>query len=69
MKILKKSETNWEENSTWFQKNIVETLLEKTEVIWNWCWYYEEILESFPEIISAKLRRNYEEILEQFFKI
>ncbi len=44
--------------------NIVESLLRGTEVIWNWCWYYEEILE-FSEIISVKLEKNYEELLKK----
>ncbi len=40
------------------------TLLGKTEVIRNWGWYYEEIFESFPEMISIKLRKSYKEILQ-----
>ncbi len=41
------------------REKIMETLLGKTEVIWNWCcWYYEEILESCHEIISVKLKEN-----------
>ncbi len=47
----------------------METLLGKIEVIRNWrYWYYEEILESFSEIISVKLRENSEEILERLWK-
>ncbi len=33
----------------------METVLRKIEVIWNWYWYYVEILESFFEIISVTL--------------
>ncbi len=44
---------------------IKETLLGKIEVIRNWCWYYEEILESFSQIIPVKLERIYEEILKK----
>ncbi len=48
-------------------KKIMETLLGKIKVIRNLCcWYYEEILESLSEIISVKLGRIYEEILEKF---
>ncbi len=49
-------------------RKIMETLAEKTEVIRNWCWYYEEVLESFPEIISLKFVKNCEEILEKLWK-
>ncbi len=44
---------------------IMEILLGKIEVIRNWCWYYEEILESFSAIILAKLEKYYEEILKR----
>ncbi len=30
----------------------------------RWSWYYEKTLESSFEIISVKLRKNYEKILE-----
>ncbi len=44
-------------------------LLGKTQVNRNWCcWHYEEILEIFSEIISVKLRKNYEKILEKLGK-
>ncbi len=36
----------------------METLYGKIEVIQNWCWYQEEILETFSEIISEKLGKN-----------
>ncbi len=45
----------------------METLLDKIEVrVFRNCyrWYYEEILESFPKIISLKFRKNYEEIFK-----
>ncbi len=43
--------------------------LRKIEIIRNrCCWFYEEVLESFSEIISVKLRKNYEEILEKLRK-
>ncbi len=45
----------------------METLLGKAEVIRNWCWY-EEILESFSEVISVKLGKNYKEIFEKLWK-
>ncbi len=46
----------------------METLLGKIEVIGNWWWYYKKILESFSETISIKYKKNYEEILEKFWK-
>ncbi len=40
----------------------MEISLGKIEINRNWCWYCEEILESFSEIISVKIggkqRRN-----------
>ncbi len=33
------------------------------------CSYYKEILENFSEIISVILEKDYEEILEKFWKI
>ncbi len=48
---------------------IMETLLGKTKVIRNCSyWYHEEIVDSFSEIISMKLEKNYEEILEKLRK-
>ncbi len=74
MKFLK----NWEKNRRNLKEiekkilndsmKIMETLLGKVEVIRNWCWYYEEILKSFSKIISVKLGKNYEEILEKIWK-
>ncbi len=52
-------------------RKIRETLLGKIEVIRNWYfWYYEEILESFSEIILMKLGKYYKEIfvLEKLWK-
>ncbi len=50
-------------------RNVIETLLGKIEVMKNWyCGYYEEILWSFFEIISVKLKKNYEGILENLWK-
>ncbi len=49
------------------RKNM-ETLLGKSKVIRNGCSYYKEILWSFLEIISIKLRKNYEKILENLKK-
>ncbi len=47
----------------------MEALLGKTEVIRNfWCWYYEKILENFLKIISVKLGKNCEKILEKLWK-
>ncbi len=47
----------------------MEILFGKTEVIRNWCcWYYEEILENLSGIISVKLGKNYEEIVEKLWK-
>ncbi len=43
-------------------RKIMETLLGKIVVVWNWSWNYEKNLESFSEIISVKLGKNYEEI-------
>ncbi len=39
-------------------------MLGKTEVIWNWCWYYEKILENFFEIISVRSGKNPADILK-----
>ncbi len=66
-KIARKFWKNLIENekkiSNYFRK-IMEILLGKTEVIWNWCcWYYGEILRSLSEII-----KTYEEILEELWK-
>ncbi len=46
-------------------KKIMETLLEKIEIIWNWCWEYKEILESFSETVSMKWETNYEGIFKK----
>ncbi len=47
----------------------MEILLGKIKVIRNWCfWYFEETLENFSEIISVKLGKNYEEIVEKLCK-
>ncbi len=39
-------------------RKIMETLLGKAEVIRNWYWYYEEILENFFEVISVKSKKK-----------
>ncbi len=42
----------------------METFLGKTEVSQNWFrWYYNDVFESFSEIISTKSGKNYEKIL------
>ncbi len=46
----------------------METLFGRIEVIWKWCWYYEEILESFSEIISVKFEKNWEKMLQKICK-
>ncbi len=47
----------------------MEAIMGKIEIIWNWYyWYYEEILESFSEIISVRFGKNCEEILETLRK-
>ncbi len=38
-----------------------------TSELYNWSWYYEEILENFSEI-RVKLGKDYEEILEKLWK-
>ncbi len=68
-KILRKIKRNWEENFKYSRK-IMKTLLGKIEVIQNWCcWYYEEILENFSEIISVKLGESKKKSLKNFEKI
>ncbi len=63
-KKFKKFKRNWAKNFKWIQKNYGNL-----EVIRNWCRrYYEEILENFSKIISVKLGKNYEEMLEKLRK-
>ncbi len=57
-KILKKFKGNREEILNDSRK-IMKTLLEKTEIIRNWYWYYKEQLESFSKVISMKSEKNY----------
>ncbi len=66
-KILNKFKSNWEEIFKSFQKNY-GNVIGKIEVVRNRCWYYEEILESFSEIISVKLGRNNNEIVEKLWQ-
>ncbi len=47
----------------------METILEKIEVIQNWCRYYNEILGNFSKIFLVKLGKNFEKIFVKFFKI
>ncbi len=50
-------------------KKIMETLLGKTDVIWNWCGYYEESLQRLSEICDfGEIGKNYEKILEKVWK-
>ncbi len=50
-------------------QKILETLLGKTEVIQNWCfWYFKGILESFYKMISGKSGKKYEEIVKKLWK-
>ncbi len=50
-------------------RKIMETLWEKTEVMWNWCWYYEEILGSFSETISTILGKSMKKSWKNFEKM
>ncbi len=67
-KILKKNLREIEKKTLNYFGKIMEILSRKIEVIRNLCCYYEEILKSFSEIISVKLRKNCEEILENLWK-
>ncbi len=68
-KIARKLQRNLGEIKNILNKfrKIMEILLGINEVIRNCCWYYEGSLESFSEIISAKLDKNFES-LEKLWK-
>ncbi len=65
---MKKFKRNWEEESRWFQENYGNIIGKNWSNFNWWCWYYEEILESFSEIILVKLGKASEEILEKLWK-